>query len=1517
MLFVEPRVGIPVSLSMSILVFGLTMYYNTPQISSSYPMVTDSNSIDSNDDDINHSKLENQKNRISTQLFTTFYITFILISLLSHNQSYHVFINWNQIDILGIVSLGSAIMLCFFLPGYAIVLILTKKYMINSVLAIIMSYLLSILITGLTSYISALSFDRAVLDSKYLFIAVYVSILGFFLIRYSQYNISFLTNHHYRLDNIVNKFYYNIKRISSELIVFGGLFMLIIVSTYLLYGVTTIGDQWYHQGRALQFMSGSIREATLSGAEAFYPPFQSSLLAALAVLSGIPLTNAYASIAFLNAIPMFAFYYFYLTWVPVSMKKSSLIASSLFILSAGFGWFYLLNASINHMITSEQSALNIIGKFADLDIISATNFVIPTAPDFSTALIYISLPAGFILLAMVKTTIRSKFANVVMVTSVSLLGIISHYEFYIFIIIASVLPVIFRLKTKSYLYVSLLIATLFVYLIDISAPGNFYSYLDINGISLLLLTGIFITISWIAYLSTNYFNKINFPKLVFQKLRILSRPDSKFKFLIATVVVFLAAYLYLLSYIIIGELPLDIIRAHTYESSVPWYLYPMRLGVAGLLGLAFILSFLFKKFEKQVFVFGVIIILSFVTGPYYDEARFSKYVMMGFIGFASLLIFKFLTWKNHVNAVRNSAIISTVIICSSLSILIFIGYNSLILQTQDFNDILTRRNFPSMSELHLFDALHGIVDTNSEKYNVVSFPDQYDRKKNGVMPKIQAFAGLPNDKLLQSPLTLNASTLDSLYRQLDYSNAQYILLPRNSIQFENSISDPTRFAMDNFRHLYEDGNYTILEVPPIQPPTSSPEAQVALTYNQQNDLLSPQDNDTKLLEYNNNTFNFGIKNQFVVLHRDSKPQSIVLFGTNSQNGTTLWARGFYPHITANSFEVSFRTISDNDNTGNEYVGLKWQKDGNDYFAKLLDNGLEVYQKSINNKRYKILSNNSEIELHKSILYTVKIESLENSINIYVNDLLKNRIPINHSSTDNRGISRIGLTSYHNSAEFMPIKLSDITESSQEDYEKIKYYEYYYPLSILALSKSSYDVFAQNDFSVFSKNTLIVPDSLNMSDSATKKYLAYVRSGGTVIAINSNNDFNGTFSSLFSIQAKENKLVSFTNIASNNSQNFSIDIRGKANRLGIEPTAGEKVTSTYQNISRETIAPFTIEKMLSKGKIILVNAEPLFSSISQYPKEYFHSLSNISQVLPLDNAVVTSSKLTALPMQGIVGYMTTSGNIILNSTSLSIPDDERYPYLLDAERITIINKTGDTPMSYDNVLIKNLKMTGNYNVSININGTLKLPGIGSNHDYIGFIIPNNFNMTAYFHPGILNGIEIVSGNQNLSNFLKLNGDSKVEFYGLKSSPYVEFVPVLLKNPQLIANGHTSIRNANFDGYLLGSGRLDEGEKLGIDGTFRVKFYFVDHYDMLKRGATSTKYVAYLEGDTIDREAYFKHERLKLPADIPLPAIKEGKGLPLMKILTSSANLFTLIALIAVAIFAIFFIRLKTHRTVKGN
>ena len=85
----------------------------------------------------------------------------------------------------------------------------------------------------------------------------------------------------------------------------------------------TVGDQWYHQGRAIIISSGSFRHAVWAGAESEYSPFQSALISGLTSLSGIPLVNAYASIAFLNIIPLFAFYYFYSNWIPLHMRRQS------------------------------------------------------------------------------------------------------------------------------------------------------------------------------------------------------------------------------------------------------------------------------------------------------------------------------------------------------------------------------------------------------------------------------------------------------------------------------------------------------------------------------------------------------------------------------------------------------------------------------------------------------------------------------------------------------------------------------------------------------------------------------------------------------------------------------------------------------------------------------------------------------------------------------------------------------------------------------------------------------------------------------------------------------------------------------------------------------------------------------------------------------------------------------------------------------------------------------------------
>src|SRR5207342_2279739 len=117
-----------------------------------------------------------------TGLFVIIFTILILICIFTPKQNFHIFVNWSEIGILGMAQLSAAIMLCFFVPGYGIVLIITKKYKMNSILAVLLTYLFSMLITGLTAYIAAIFFDSVISASKDLFISVYVCILVTFLI---------------------------------------------------------------------------------------------------------------------------------------------------------------------------------------------------------------------------------------------------------------------------------------------------------------------------------------------------------------------------------------------------------------------------------------------------------------------------------------------------------------------------------------------------------------------------------------------------------------------------------------------------------------------------------------------------------------------------------------------------------------------------------------------------------------------------------------------------------------------------------------------------------------------------------------------------------------------------------------------------------------------------------------------------------------------------------------------------------------------------------------------------------------------------------------------------------------------------------------------------------------------------------------------------------------------------------------------------------------------------------------
>ena len=116
------------------------------------------------------------------------------------------------------------------------------------------------------------------------------------------------------------------------------------------------------------------------------------------------------------------------------------------------------------------------------------------------------------------------------------------------------------------------------------------------------------------------------------------------------VFVSVVSYLYVFTFITWAELPLKDIETQTSESfprNVPWYLFPMKLGLVGILGVSYLLSYVFRKFEKEIFVFGIMAIIAIVAGPYYDEHRFTKYVMAALIGLASLLVYEIILFMNN------------------------------------------------------------------------------------------------------------------------------------------------------------------------------------------------------------------------------------------------------------------------------------------------------------------------------------------------------------------------------------------------------------------------------------------------------------------------------------------------------------------------------------------------------------------------------------------------------------------------------------------------------------------------------------------------------------------------------------------------------------------------------------------------------------------------------------------------------------------------------------------------------
>lgn len=1489
---------------MGLLSLGLIRYYSMHEkfVDNQYQ----------SDDFVANSEYFSTDNQIDVQkglsktVFAIFYSALLVVCIFFSTPSIDVvYTNWNLLDPFNTIKLVTALLLCFILPGYAVIAILTKNYRMQPLLKILLGYLISILITGLTVYFSSILFDSNIYQDKFALLMVHLAILIVYVVHYRIYRFistdrSLSSLYHYVISALGRKLRMSFKMNISQIITFSGLSLLMIISTYYVYGGVTVGDQWYHQNRAILFMDGNFKDSIIINGDQNYTPLLSALLAGLTSFSGLPLVNAYSSIALFNMTSVFAFYVLCRAWFPANKKKAALFASTLLVIASGFGWMYMIYLAVIDPIGSPANAISyfVQEKIRETDIRLSSNFIIAAFPDFNTSLTLVSLPAGFILLALIKIEYKNKIIHTALISLVSVLGILFHDEFYFFIILSSLLVFTYYIRKSANVYFAFLIVLASVYVIDSMLPVNYFTSNRILGIPVIALTALFITAMLSLYILRQnwikYFSFISNKNLHLNTK--LTRIKLKVGFKSKVVIVSIIVYLFTLCFLVWIQLPANYIDVHTQNYNTPWYVYPMRMGTVGVIGIGFLLSYLFKKFEREVFIFGMIAIIALLAGPYYNEHRFSKYVMVGMIGFASLMIFKILDFTRNKNPVINGVLIASIVITASLSTLMYIGYNALVIQTEDYSDALGRRNFPSATEMTVLDEMRSKVQDISSNNNIATFSNEYNFRKGDIISKLHAFSGLPLKKSIQTQYLLNSSSADSFYHLLDLSNTGYIMIPSNGTN-QFTLTDPTRFAITNFPELAKNDKYLVLKVPSLQGPSTNSQNKVGII----SDLHEPLSSmilHKKTLQVDNRTFNFEKDTHEFIQVGSKETEKATLFGYKKNGGKTLWSNEL-DNSGINYMELKLMTLNET-KSGKGISGLKWKEGDRSYFVSLSNKGLQLREQITEDDKALLLAQNSQIKSNPGMEQILRVVRFNNSITVYVDNSLTIKIP-KYLQKDALPVRSIGIYSENSVVEFEPVQIGKI-EASQEDIYLKEYRYYYYPLTSLAMTGVDYSSYANNDYSIFSNSEVILPfDSQELSSELFNNLLNYTRSGGTLVVLNPSEKLEGKLAKLLDFGSTTNKTQEFVRIAGHEKDGFNLDVSGSTREFNFKSNSNVKVFASYRNSNNTEIAPFAIEKMYDKGRIIYVNSFGYFDAISAYPKKNFLSLGKFADVFQLDHLrdKVIENKTTSPPIKRFIGDVTVGGKMTLNGSSFSIDNSLFNSSKYYVKKISILDRYGILKNQYENFTIVDIKPFGQYEHLINFTDKISLPSTNSKINYMEVPIPDEFNMTVKLHGDDNSRFTIITNNSDLFNTIQIGNESKIQLYGILAKyPGLKNIPVLLKNPELLVNGNVLFDRTNFYGQ-----EIDDYIPLNASGYIQIKFDLIDDFQSQSRQGTKIDYLSYIGSLGIDGKRNQIKQQIDLPGQISLDIEKRGLGVPISSILGSLVNFIIIIAITLASIIVV--------------
>jgi hypothetical protein len=474
------------------------------------------------------------------------------------------------------------------------------------------------------------------------------------------------------------------------------------------------------------------------------------------------------------------------------------------------------------------------------------------------------------------------------------------------------------------------------------------------------------------------------------------------------------------------------------------------------------------------------------------------------------------------------------------------------------------------------------------------------------------------------------------------------------------------------------------------------------------------------------------------------------------------------------------------------------------------------------------------------------------------------------------------------------------------------------------------------------------NSKSRNSTSVDRYLEYAKKGGTLVitnAVDHHDLFQSTeLGKLFPIQAGNE--VRFEKLALNtegkeNQQKQNLNISGIATDIAVTNSSlysDTKVVSSYLNGNNLEVAPFAIEKKYGDGRVIIVNSYGLFSAIASFPQQYFQKLADVPSLIGLDYTSQESEKITraknAVPISRLVGDLSVSGHSIINSSSFSIipnngsggvndfASNKFYVRSLVAHGFSDKSSqewnfshtaAKNRSMQEDNysildTVVKDLKLSGQYEVIINLNGSFELPAnlpFASYYDYIAVSIQAGFDMIVRLQEGATAVFTLENDSTHHQRPLSFRDAGEIYFNNVSLHDKND-ISVLLKSPSIrVIDGKMHFEKLyTYEPTNLGRITVDSAS-LDISGAMIADINHVDYYDEVDSSGNwiNTHYLTYIKSiQFAEGNLYNKSKKidLDLPADISVLAKEEGVTIPWQRALLSNTNILISISIVVTAV-----------------